>query len=83
LHGEGVVLRRIFGSGATVMFRGARRGQGVVSAFGAAVMIIGWLRNRRDPRRRLVYSRTLEDGEAVTVRLLRGDGPAATLDVEA
>jgi len=77
------VLRRIFGSGATVMFRGARRGQAVVSAFGAALMIVGWLRNRRDPGKHLVYSRTLEDGEAVTVRLLRGDAAAATLDIEA
>ncbi|HEX9644336.1 MAG TPA: hypothetical protein VGC11_10100 [Acidimicrobiia bacterium] len=77
------MLRRIFGSGATVMFRGARRGQAVVSAFGAALMIVGWLRNRRDPGKHLVYSRTLEDGEAVTVRLLRGDAAAATLDIEA
>jgi hypothetical protein len=65
------------------MFRGARRGQAVVSAFGAALMIVGWLRNRRDPGKHLVYSRTLEDGEAVTVRLLRGDAAAATLDIEA
>ena len=60
-------------NGLTFLFRGARRGQSPLSALGAAMAVVGWVRSRRGPDKQLVYSRTLKNGEAVTVKLLRGD----------
>jgi hypothetical protein len=68
--------------GPTYLFGGARRGQSPLAALGAAMTIIGWLRSRRGPERELIYSRTLKDGEAVTVKLLRGGSVVAQQDVE-
>ena len=63
-------------NGLVLLFRGARRGQSPLAALGAAMTVVGWLRSRRGPDKELVYSRTLKDGEAVTVKLLR-DGLVA------
>jgi len=59
-------------NGLMFLFRGARRGQSPLSALGAAMAILGWVRSRRGPDKTLVYSRNLKDGEAVTVKLVRG-----------
>ncbi|MDJ0961106.1 MAG: hypothetical protein QNJ88_10630 [Acidimicrobiia bacterium] len=63
-------------NGLVLLFRGARRGQSPLAALGAAMTVVGWVRSRRGPDKELVYSRTLKDGEAVTVKLLR-DGLVA------
>ncbi len=65
-------MTKLLKNGLTYLFRGARRGQSPLSALGAAMAIVGWLRSRRGPDKELVYSRTLKNGEAVTVKLLRG-----------
>lgn len=65
-------MTNLLKNGLTYLFRGARRGQSPLSALGAAMAILGWVRSRRGPDRALVYSRNLKDGEAVTVKLVRG-----------
>jgi hypothetical protein len=69
-------------NGVLLLFRGARRGQSPLAALGAAMSVIGWLRSRRGPERELIYTRTLKDGEAVTVRLLRDGSVASQQTVE-
>ena len=64
-------MTNLLRNGLTMLFRGARRGQSPLAALGAAFTVIGWLRSRRGPDKELIYSRTLKDGEAVTVKLLR------------
>lgn len=59
-------------NGLTFLFRGARRGQSPLSALGAAMAILGWMRSRRGADKELVYSRNLRNGEQVTVKLVRG-----------
>jgi hypothetical protein len=75
-------MARLLKYGPTYLFAGARRGSSPLAALGAAMTIIGWLRSRRGPERTLIYSRTLKDGEAVTIRLRRGDSVVAQQDVE-
>ena len=53
-----------------------------LSALGAVMTVVGWFRSRRGPDRELIYSRTLNDGEAITIKLLRGDTVVAQRDVE-
>ena len=69
-------------NGLMLLFRGARRGQSPLAALGAAMSVIGWLRSRRAPEKELIYSRTLKDGEAVTVKLLRNGAVASEQTVE-
>ena len=59
-------------SGLRLLFRGARRGDGSLAALGTAMVILGWYRSHR-PTKKQIYARTLRDGEAITIRLLRGD----------
>lgn len=75
-------MSKLLKDGLAYLFGGARRGSSPLAALGTAMTIIGWLRSRRGPERTLIYSRTLRDGEAVTIRLLRGDSVVAQQDVE-
>ncbi len=75
-------MANLLKNGLTYLFRGLRRGQSPLSALGAGMAIVGWLRSRRGPDRELVYSRTLKDGEAVTVKLVRDGTVVAQQDVE-
>lgn len=59
-------------SGLTMLFRGARRGDAPLAALGAAMAILGWFRSTK-PTKQRIYARTLRDGEAITIKLLRGD----------
>ncbi len=58
--------------GVTQLLRGARRGQALVAAGGAALTLVALLRKYGSPDRKLIYSRTLKDGQGLTVRLERG-----------
>lgn len=69
-------------NGLVMLFRGARRGQSPLAAVGAAMSIIGWFRSRQSPQKELIYSRTLKDGEALTVKLLRDGSVASQQTVE-
>lgn len=59
--------------GLTQLFRGARRGQPLVAGAGAAILLIG-LARRRNKGDRLLFERTLQDGEGLSIRLERGGG---------
>ncbi len=63
--------RRLLAFGMRELFGGARRGQSGIAGLGAALTIVSWLRSRRKGKE-LIYSRTLKDGEAVNIRLVRG-----------
>jgi hypothetical protein len=65
-------MSSLIGIGVGQLFRGARRGQAMVAGFGAALTLVGFLRRRAKAQRRLLYARTLKDGESLTVRLRRG-----------
>ena len=73
------MFERFFSFGVKQLFGGARRGQPIVAALGAAISIWGLFRKMaRDDT--LVYSRELKDGETLRVRMFRGD--AVVDDVE-
>jgi hypothetical protein len=75
------MLERLVAFGTTALFRGARRGQPLVAAFGAAVTIWG-LFKRMDRRDKPVYTRKLKDGETLRIRSFRGDALVNESDVE-
>ena len=66
-------MNRLVSFGLTSLFRGARRGQAPLAGLGAAFALAGYLRDRRGPKKELIYSRNLRDGEALRVRLRRGE----------
>jgi hypothetical protein len=65
------MFARLFSLGVKSLFGGARRGQPLLAALGAGISIWGLFRrfSRGD---KLVYSRTLADGETVRITQLRG-----------
>lgn len=66
-------MNRLVAFGVRRLFAGSRRGQPWVAGLGAALSLIGWLRQRRDADEVLVYRRVLREGETVRVRLRRGE----------
>lgn len=72
------MLERLFSFGAKQFFGGARRGQPILTAIGAAISIWGLFR-RFSGSDKPVYTRKLKDGETVKVSLLRG---VATVEKE-
>ena len=73
-------------AGARTLAGGARRGNPGLAGLGTALLVVGWMRRRRGPRRRLLYARTLRPGDALRIRLIdpgegseggTGAGPAA------
>ncbi|MDX2344533.1 MAG: hypothetical protein QNL12_12740 [Acidimicrobiia bacterium] len=65
------MIERLVSLGIKQFFGGARRGQPLLTAFGAAISIWSLFRrfNRKD---KPVYTRKLKDGETVNISLLRG-----------
>lgn len=57
-------------TGARTLAGGARRGNPGLAGLGTALLLVGWLRRRRGPQRRLLYARTLRPGEALRIRLV-------------
>jgi hypothetical protein len=76
------MLQRLFSFGFRQMFGGARRGQPVVTAFGAA-MSLWWLSRRLSRKDKPVYTRELREGETVRVRMFRGRVIAGESELEA
>ena len=65
------MIERFVSFGVRQLFGGARRGQPLIAALGAAISIWGLFR-RFSNREKLVYSRTLSDGESLRITQLRG-----------
>jgi len=74
------MLERFFSFGLRQLFGGARRGQPIVAALGAAISIWGLLRkfSRSD---KPVYSRELADGETLRIKMRRGDAVVEDLEI--
>jgi hypothetical protein len=53
--------------GVRRLFSGSRLGQPWMAGLGAALALIGWLRDRREPPQQLIYRKVLRDGEAIRV----------------
>ncbi|HEX9856146.1 MAG TPA: hypothetical protein VGC47_12605 [Acidimicrobiia bacterium] len=66
-------MNRYLTFGLRQLFGGARRGQPYVAGLGAAIALVSWLRERSAIDGSPIYRRTLREGEAVTIRLLRGE----------
>ena len=66
------MFEQFFSFGVRQLFGGARRGQPLIAALGAAVTIWGVLR-RLDRKDKPVYKRKLRDGEVLQIRMLRGE----------
>jgi hypothetical protein len=64
-------------SGARALAGGARRGSPGLAGLGTALVILGWMRRHRRPRRELLFARTLRPGDAWRIRLLPDDEPDA------
>lgn len=54
------------------ILRGARRGQALTAGFGAVVILIGLARRHSSSDGKLLFSRTLKDGQGLSIRLERG-----------
>lgn len=65
-------MNSLIGLGATQLFRGARRGRPATAGLGAALLLVGLARRYSGKSRKLLFARTLKDGEQMTVTLLRG-----------
>lgn len=65
-------MNKLVTLGIRQLFGGARRGQAGLAGLGAALAIIGWLRDR-DHSNELLYKRKLRAGEEVRIRFLRGE----------
>jgi len=59
--------------GAHTLAGGARRGNPGLAGLGTALLVLGWFRRRRRPRRELLFARNLRPGETWRIRVL-GDG---------
>lgn len=75
-----MTMSRILRFGVAQLFGGARRGQPVVAALGAALTIIGVVR-RYGRSEKLIYRHALTDGEAINVKLVRGEAVVEDIEV--
>lgn len=66
-------MNRLMALGLRQMFGGMRRGQTPLAALGAAMSVVGWLRQRSGPKRELIYAKNLKEGQALKIRLVRGE----------
>lgn len=66
-------MKRLAELGVRQLFGGARRGQAGLAGLGAALAIVGWLRERRGPKKQLIYKRKLKPGREIRIRFMRGD----------
>lgn len=69
------MFEQIFSFGVRQLFGGARKGQPIVTALGAAITIWGLFRKLARPNKP-VYSRKLRDGETIRINMLRGEAVA-------
>ena len=73
------MFEQFFSFGVRQLFGGARRGQPMIAALGAAITIWGLLR-RLDRKDKPVYVRKMQDGEMIQIRMLRGETAAEPAD---
>ena len=73
------MFEQFFSFGIRQLFGGARRGQPVVTALGAAITIWGLFRrfSRND---KPVYKRKLRDGEILRITMVRGKAATESTD---
>ena len=74
------MFQQFFSFGVRQLFGGARRGQPLITALGAAVTIWGLL-HRLGRKDKPVYTRTMRDGEVVRIRMLRGETEVESADL--
>ncbi|MDQ3782238.1 MAG: hypothetical protein M3349_04780 [Actinomycetota bacterium] len=67
--------------GVQQLLSGLRRGSSAAAGFGAALVLLGWLRDHRRPAKERIYSRRLREGETLKVRLMRGKTPTDETDL--
>jgi hypothetical protein len=60
-------------TGARALAGGARRGNAGLAGLGTALLIVGWMRRSRRPKREILYARTLRPGEGLRIRALTDD----------
>lgn len=68
------MFERFVSFGVAALFGGARRGQPLVTALGAAISIWG-LSKRLNRKDKPVYTRRLKDGEMIRIRAFTADAP--------
>ncbi|NNF65586.1 MAG: hypothetical protein HKN07_15190 [Acidimicrobiia bacterium] len=64
-----IPIRRIARWGLLQLFGSTRRQQPGMAAFGAALAVYGWYRDRSKPDRQLLHRQTLVPGEEVKIVL--------------
>ncbi|CAN5275156.1 MAG: hypothetical protein ACR2JP_03245 [Acidimicrobiia bacterium] len=74
-------MRTMRAFGIQQLFSGLRRGSPGLSGIGAALALIGWMRDRRGPSKERLYARNLREGETLKVRLVRGGAVVDETDV--
>lgn len=72
---------KILRIGLRQLFRGARTGQPGLAGLGAVLVILGWSRKRRSRDQKPLYSQKLRKGQAIRIRLLRGETLVGEADV--
>ena len=72
------MFARFVSFGVTSLFGGARRGQPLVAALGAAISIWG-LSKRLNRKDKPIYTRQLKDGETVRIRAFKANAPPQEL----
>lgn len=75
------MFQRFVSFGVRQLFGGARRGQPVVAALGAAVSIWGLFRRLSDRDQKPVYTRELKEGESLRIRMFRGESVVDETDL--
>ena len=75
------MLDRFLKFGARQFFAGSRRGQPLVAAAGAAVVIFGWMR-RRGAADRLLFAEDLAEGESMQITFRRGSSVVDSVTIE-
>ena len=68
------MFTRFVAFGFSQLFGGARRGQPLVTAFGAAVSIWG-ISKRMNRKEKPMYTRKLKNNETVRIRAFKADAP--------
>lgn len=74
-------MKPIRALGVQQLLSGLRRGSSGGAGLGAALVLLGWMREHRRPAKERIYSRRLREGETMKIRLMRGATPSDETDV--
>lgn len=75
------MIRRALSFGVVFLFRGLRQGRPWLASLGAAMTLIGWLRNRPTDRGEPVYRSSLRSGRGIRIRYLEGEDVVDEVEV--